>query len=159
MKPLLLTMQAFGPFAGREVVDFTLLPAGALYLISGPTGAGKTSILDGLCFALYGQSSGAERKGPELRSDHAKSGMPTEVALTFGLGTRRFRLARSPQQERPARRGTGTTMEPAKAELFEQTGATETLLATGSDPVSAKVQELMGFDAQQFLATTASQII
>ncbi len=150
MKPLQLKLQAFGPFAGAELLDFTALPAGALYLISGPTGAGKTSILDGICFALYGQSSGAERKGAELRSHHAAPDLPTEVTLAFALGTRHFQVTRSPQQDRPAKRGTGVTSEPNKAELFEWVAGAKQLLATGFDAVTAQIQRLMGFDAQQF---------
>ncbi|MDX9718818.1 MAG: AAA family ATPase, partial [Thauera sp.] len=79
MKPLRLIMQAFGPFAGREEVDFARLPEGALFLISGPTGAGKTSILDGLSYALYGDTSGGERSAREMRSHHADAAVETEV--------------------------------------------------------------------------------
>ncbi len=150
MRPLVLSMQAFGPFAGREVVDFTRLPVGSLYLISGPTGAGKTSILDGICFALYGQSSGFERKASDLRSDHAVGTTLTEFALTFSLGQKHYRVRRSPAQERPVLRGSGFTTESAKAELFVTEDAVERLLVSGSDSVTALVQELMGFDALQF---------
>ena len=86
MKPLKLSLQAFGPFAGRETVDFTLLPPGCLFLIAGPTGAGKTSILDGITYALYGDTSGGERSAREMRSHHADASVQTEVEFEFALG-------------------------------------------------------------------------
>ncbi len=150
MKPLVLTLQAFGPFAGREVIDFTLLPTGSLYLISGPTGAGKTSILDGLCFALYGEASGTERNPANLRSDFAEPNLATEVMLTFAVGARTYRIQRSPQQDRPAKRGGGMTTEPAKAELQELTGGATQLLGTSSKVVDAQIEQMMGFNVQQF---------
>ncbi len=102
MKPRVLTLQAFGPFAGREEIDFTRLPSEALFLIHGPTGAGKSTLLDDICFALYGETSGRERLPREMRSHHAAENVPTEVALEFELGARRFRVKRSPEQERGA---------------------------------------------------------
>ena len=79
MKPRRLALQAFGPFAGREEIDFGTLPPDALFLIHGPTGAGKTSLLDGICYALYGETSGSERSAREMRSHHAPDNVPTEV--------------------------------------------------------------------------------
>ena len=152
MKPLRLIMQAFGPFAGREEVDFARLPEGALFLISGPTGAGKTSILDGLSYALYGDTSGGERSAREMRSHHADAAVETEVEFDFALGARRYRVRRVPEQERAARRGGGLAKVLAKAELsrLEEDGHTWTPLAHKTTEVTALVEELLGFKAEQF---------
>ncbi|KAI5915188.1 AAA family ATPase [Thauera sp. 2A1] len=150
MKPLKLTLQAFGPFAGREEVDFTRLPAGALFLISGPTGAGKTSILDGITYALYGDTSGGERSAREMRSHHADDGLQTEIEFEFALGERRYRVKRVPEQERAALRGSGLVKVLAKAELSRLDGETWTPLAQKTTEVTAQVEELLGFKADQF---------
>lgn len=105
MKPRTLSMQAFGPFANRQTVDFTRLPEDSLFLIHGPTGAGKSTLFDGICFALYGDTSGGERQAREMRSHHAADTVQTEVELEFELGARRFRVKRIPEQERAALRG------------------------------------------------------
>ncbi|HHW65908.1 MAG TPA: SMC family ATPase [Rhodocyclaceae bacterium] len=152
MKPLKLTLQAFGPFAGCEVVDFTLLPPGCLFLIAGPTGAGKTSILDGITYALYGDTSGGERSAREMRSHHADASVQTEVEFEFALGERRYRVRRIPEQERAARRGDGMARVLAKAELYrlEPDGETWTPLAQKTTEVTTLVEELLGFKAEQF---------
>lgn len=152
MKPLKLSLQAFGPFAGREEVDFTLLPPGALFLISGPTGAGKTSILDGITYALYGDTSGGERSAREMRSHHADSAVQTEVEFAFALGERRYRVKRIPEQERAALRGDKLVKVLARAELYrlEADGETWVPLAQKTTEVTALVEELLGFKAEQF---------
>lgn len=158
MKPIKLTMQAFGPFAGREEVDFTRLPAGALFLIAGPTGAGKTSLLDGITFALYGDTSGGERSAREMRSHHADASTQTEVEFEFALGSQRYRVRRVPEQERAALRATkggdGLVKVLAKAELYRwRDGEGD----AGWEPVSQKTVEvtrdvvrLLGCEADQF---------
>ncbi|WP_374605573.1 AAA family ATPase [Niveibacterium sp.] len=157
MKPIRLTLQAFGPFAGREVVDFTRLPSDALFLIHGPTGAGKTSILDGICYALYGDTSGSERSAKEMRSHHASDDTLTEVEFEFELGGKRFRIKRTPEQERTALRGRKDQLvkSPAKAEL--QTAAAGTTAESTWTPVVNKTTEvteritaLLGFEVDQF---------
>lgn len=150
MKPLKLTMQAFGPFAGREQVDFSELPSDALFLIHGPTGAGKTTLLDGICYALYGSTSGGERLPREMRSHHAPDDVPTEVELEFELGGKRFRVKRVPDQERPALRGNRKTKVAAGAELYRHDGGDWVSLASRSGEVTARVESLLGFEAEQF---------
>jgi len=152
MKPLKLVLQAFGPFAGREEIDFTRLPPGALFLISGPTGAGKTSILDGITYALYGDTSGGERSAREMRSHHADAALQTEVEFEFALGERRYRVRRVPEQERAALRGDKLVKVLAKAELFRLDGNAETgsPLAHKTTEVSALIEDLLGFKAEQF---------
>ncbi|WP_297363623.1 SMC family ATPase [Thauera sp.] len=152
MKPLKLSLQAFGPFATREEVDFTLLPSGALFLISGPTGAGKTSILDGITYALYGDTSGGERSAREMRSHHADAALQTEVEFDFALGARCYRVKRVPEQERAALRGDKLVKVLAKAELhrLEADGETWIPLAQKTTEVTALVEELLGFKAEQF---------
>ncbi|WP_341646480.1 SMC family ATPase [Thauera sp. SDU_THAU2] len=152
MKPLKLSLQAFGPFAGRETVDFTRLPPGALFLISGPTGAGKTSILDGITYALYGDTSGGERSAREMRSHHADAALQTEVELEFALGGQRYRVRRVPEQSRAAQRGGGVVNAPAKAELFrfDADGQSWQPLAQRTTEVTQQVEALLGFKAEQF---------
>lgn len=110
-----LTVTAFGPFAGTERVDFDDLASAGLFLLRGATGAGKSSVLDAVCFALYGEVPGA-RKGNPLRSDHAPPAVLTEVELELTLGGQRLRIIRKPEQLRPKLRGTGMT--PMKAETL-----------------------------------------
>ncbi|MBX9770043.1 MAG: AAA family ATPase [Candidatus Obscuribacterales bacterium] len=119
MKPLRLTMKAFGPYAGEESLDFANLKGRNFFLIHGPTGAGKTSILDAICFALFGDSSGEERKSKQMRSDHAEQSLSTEVTFEFMLGQDRFRVTRSPEQERAARRGNATVTTKGQATLWK----------------------------------------
>ena len=118
-----LTITAFGPFAGSEQVDLDALASSGLFLIHGPTGAGKTSILDAICFALYAAVPGA-RAGARasLRSDHAADGVIPEVTLDFTAAGRRLRVCRSPEFTRSKRRGTGETTVPAKVVLEELVG-------------------------------------
>ncbi|MCX9157802.1 SMC family ATPase [Niveibacterium sp. 24ML] len=158
MKPIRLTLQAFGPFANREIVDFTRLPSDALFLIHGPTGAGKTSILDGICFALYGDTSGGERAAKEMRSHHASDDTHTEVEFVFELGGKRYRVRRSPEQERAALRGRKDQLvkSPAKAELHVAEAGTAdsspewTPLVSKTTEVTARIETLLGFEAAQF---------
>ncbi|SDN68961.1 AAA family ATPase [Vreelandella arcis] len=153
MTPLCLTMQAFGPFAGRETVDFTALGKSPLFLINGPTGAGKSSILDALCFALYGQTTGAERDASQMRCDQAPAELLTEVALDFRLRGEAYRIRRVPQQERPKARGEGTTTQNAEAQLWRLTAdgeQGECLVAKSVNDATTQVQGLIGLDASQF---------
>ncbi|MGW2250436.1 AAA family ATPase [Kitasatospora sp. NPDC001660] len=113
-----LTVTAFGPFAGTETVDFDALAAGGLFLLRGATGAGKSSVLDAVCFALYGDVPGT-RRANRLRSDHADPHRLTEVRLELTIGGRRLQITRLPEQRRPKKVGTGTTVERAQTLLRE----------------------------------------
>jgi len=144
-----LQMTAFGPFAGTESVDFDVLNDAGLFLLSGATGAGKTSILDAVCFALYGTVPGV-RGVKTLKSQHAGDQVEPEVVLEFSVRERRFRIRRSPEWTRPKRRGTGTRTENAKASVAELTGDDEHFLSSRASEVGQLVSELVGMRASQF---------
>lgn len=152
MKPLQLTVQAFGPFAGTERIDFTRLGANPLFLINGPTGAGKSAILDAICFALYGQTTGNEREAAQMRCDYADAQTITEVTLTFALGNQRYRVRRIPLQERAKTRGEGTTTQQPEAQLWRiDEGDNEALMVAKSvTDATSMVRELLGLSVEQF---------
>ncbi|OLQ88601.1 DNA repair exonuclease [Vibrio panuliri] len=149
MTPLKLTIQAFGPFAGRQVIDFTELGQSPLFLINGPTGSGKSSILDAICFALYGETTGSERTGEQMRCDHAPLDMPTEVVFEFSLGSKQYRIERSPTQMLPKKRGDGLTKKEHTAVIY-RIDEQEALLANKPSPVAKAISELIGLDVKQF---------
>ena len=107
MRPLKLVLSAFGPYAGRTELDMEKLGNAGLYLISGDTGAGKTTIFDAIAFALYGEASGRTREPGMFRSKYADPAVPTEVEMLFSYGGKRYRIRRNPEYQRPARRGGG----------------------------------------------------
>lgn len=150
MKPLRITMQAFGPFAGVQEVDFESLGERALFLIHGATGAGKTTLLDALCFALYGDTSGGERDARAMRSDHAVADLATSVTLEFALGADRFRVVREPAQRRPKQRGSGDREVPATAQLDRWKVGDWESVATQPGKVTTAIVERLGFDSEQF---------
>ncbi len=151
MKPLHLKLQAFGPFAATETIDFTRLGAQAFFLIHGPTGAGKTTLLDAICFALYGDTSGGERSAQDMRSANAEPALRTEVALEFSLGAMRYRVTRSPTQDRPSQRAAGGLVkETAKAQLDVMLEGTWKSHASQPNRVTDAVRDLLGFDSAQF---------
>lgn len=151
MRPLKLTMQAFGPYAHKEVIDFTVLGNRTMFVISGKTGSGKTTIFDGISYAIYGKASGEDRNGPELRSQFAEDSLLTEVSFEFKLKEKRYLIIRSPQQEKKKERGDGFTTIGAKAELFtfDEDGK-ELLVASSVRDVDEKVKEIMQIDSNQF---------
>ena len=145
-----LTVTAFGPFAGTERVDFDALADGGLFLFTGATGAGKTSILDAVCFALYGQVPGPRAGARALCSDHAADNVAPEVELEVSLRGRRLRLTRSPQWERPKRRGSGTITQQARVLVQEHTGTGWTTLSNRLDETGQLVGGLLGLSLAQF---------
>ena len=154
MKLLRLELSAFGAFAERLDLDFTAIAPDALFLIHGPTGAGKTTILDAICFALYGETSAeGERKPGQLRSDHAAPATDTRASLDFELRGKHYRVERQPEFERAAKRGGGLTRQPAKAALFERQGETSVPLAARTQEVTHRIRELLGVDLRQFRQT------
>ncbi len=151
MRPLKLRMQAFGPYADCEHIDFTELGNRTMFVISGKTGSGKTTIFDGISYAIYGKASGEDRNGPELRSQFAKNDTLTEVSLEFTLRNKTYYISRSPQQEKKKERGDGTTTVSAKAELYvyDENGNKQ-LLASNVRDVDEKIKEIMIIDSNQF---------
>jgi exonuclease SbcC len=150
MKLHSLTITAFGPFADAQHVDFDALSAGGLFLFHGPTGAGKTSILDAVCFALYGQVPGARSGSRSLRSDHASPDVAPEVVLEATLRGRRMRLTRKAAWERPKLRGSGTVLEQSHVLLEERHGDGWTVSSTRLDEAGHLVGRLLGLTMTQF---------
>lgn len=149
MKPIKLTMQAFGPFAQTETIEFDKLGTNPLFLINGPTGSGKTSILDAICFALYGETTGNERQGIQMRCDMAAPTLLTEVTLEFSLHGKSYRVIRSPEQEAPKARGEGMTVRKHTAALYEITDE-EKLITSKTTQVKTEVTNIIGLNETQF---------
>ena len=147
MKPKKLVISAFGPYADRMELDFERLGGGGLYLITGDTGAGKTTIFDAITFALYGEASGEVRKGEMFRSKYAKPEVRTFVELTFTYQGKDYTVKRNPEYLRPKDRGQGMTMEKANAELIFPD---ERQSVTKISEVTKAVTELLGLDQRQF---------
>jgi exonuclease SbcC len=162
VRPLVVSMQAFGPYAGVQTLDFADLRGAGFFLITGPTGAGKTTVLDAMSFALYGDTSGGAeseggRSGAAMRSDHADPGTLTRVVFDFSIGADLYRVERLPEQERPKLRGEGTTTHPQEATMWrlrrDDDGALSidgAPLATGWTKVKAKAEDVLGFRGEQF---------
>ena len=146
MRPLKLTIAGFGPYAGVQELDFETLGTGGLYLITGDTGAGKTTIFDAITFALYGAASGTDRGKDMLRSKYAKITDPTYVELTFSHNGKQYTIRRSPPYERPLLRGTGTKIQDA-AVLFTRPDGTP---LTKESEVKKEVQNVIGLSQEQF---------
>jgi exonuclease SbcC len=143
-------LTAFGPFAGTETVDLDALSSGGLFLLHGPTGAGKTTVLDAVCFALYGRVPGSRGAGARLRSDHADPAVAPEAACEFSVGERRFDVTRSPAWERPKKRGTGTTTEQTRVAVREREADGWRVLTTRADEAGHLLDQLIGLGLDQF---------
>lgn len=144
-----LTAHAFGPFAGTVDLDLEELGDSGLYLIHGPTGSGKTSLLDAICFALYANVPG-DRVSTTLRSHHAPDPEVTRVVLELTLAGRRLRITRSPAYERPKKRGSGTTTEPARVQLDEYVAGAWQSLSSRIDETAQVLDDLLGMGLDQF---------
>lgn len=149
MKPLGLVMEAFGPFQGRQKIDFAALGDRRLFLIEGDTGSGKTTIFDGMCAALYGQTSVGRAPG-HMKCLSAEADAICRLEFAFQVGSRSFRIERTPEQERPSRRGGGKTWQAHTATLYETTDGTDHVLATKLGDVSDRIREILGLSAEQF---------
>ena len=150
MRPLRLTMTAFGPYAGTEVVDFDALAELGLFVVAGKNGSGKTTIFDALHYALYGILPGRRASYIRLKSDHADDSTECQVTLDFAAHNTQWRVERSPKQKRSKRRGTGTTEAPAVATLFRLNNGTPTAVTNRVEEVRAKCVELVGLSGKQF---------
>jgi exonuclease SbcC len=150
VRPHSLRLSAFGAFAETVEVDLDRLSEAGLFLLHGPTGAGKTTLLDGLGFALFGRVPGARQSAKRLRSDHAGDAVRTEVQAEISFGTRRFRITRSPEQQRAKLRGNGTTTEPAKVLLEECEGGEWVTRSTRAGEADLEIADLVGMSAEQF---------
>lgn len=157
MRPLRLHMTAFGPYAKKQSLDFGELQGQNFFLIHGPTGAGKTSVMDAITFALYGDTSGQERQGSQMRSNFAPKDLVTEVTFDFAVGQKRYRVSRRPKQLCPKRRGDGfTTLAPDATlwsldqEATAAEGVNEKVLGAGAGKVTAEIERLLGFRSEQF---------
>ena len=146
MKPLKLTMSAFGCYANKQEIDFTRLGGEGIYLITGDTGAGKTTIFDAITFALYGETSGDNRKSDMLRSKYAEPGAETSVEFTFSYHGKEYCIKRNPTYERAKQRGEGTTTQQSEAAL-DLPDRTITRLAE----VNKKIVEILGLTRDQFV--------
>lgn len=147
-----LDITAFGPFGATQEIDFDALSAAGLFLLHGPTGAGKTSVLDAVCYALYGAVPGARQSpGTSLRSDHAPAGLPTEVRLELTVGGRRLEITRRPAQPRPKKRGGGHTTEKAQSLLRaydpEQGWQAQ---SRSHQEIGEEITQLIGMSREQF---------
>ncbi|MGL5810997.1 MAG: AAA family ATPase [Nocardioides sp.] len=145
-----LSITAFGPFAGTVAVDFDTLNRAGLFLLSGATGSGKSSVLDAICFALYGEVPGDRNLAKRLRCDRAEPGLAPLVQLETTIGGRRLRLTRSPSWERPKRRGSGRTVEQARVTLTERVAGEWVPRSTRLDETGQLIAELLGMNLGQF---------
>ncbi|ANK59331.1 SbcC/MukB-like Walker B domain-containing protein [Loigolactobacillus backii] len=149
MRPLSLLLENFGPYE-HETIDFTRFTETPVFLISGKTGSGKTTIFDAMCYALFNQTSGADRDGAAMRSNFAATDAQTKVTFWFTHGQRRYRICRQPEQTVPKKRGGGFRQQPAKVSLsvFEQDEELAEL--TKAKKVQEYIQDLLQLDANQF---------
>ena len=147
MRPIKLTVSAFGPYAGKTVLNLDELGANGLYLITGDTGAGKTTIFDAITYALYGEASGDTREVSMFRSKYADAETPTEVELVFSYDGKIYTVKRNPEYERPKTRGEGLTKQNAEATLEYPDGR----IVTKERDVTRAIEGIMGINRNQFM--------
>lgn len=151
MKPKRLKIQAFGSFADTQEIDFAQFGDHPMILINGPTGAGKSTILDAICFALYGQTSADDREASQMRAQYADPSMLSEIEFDFSLGASGYRIRRVPQQKRPKKRGEGETDHNAEAQVWKLAGdTTEVVINRGMSQATDYIESLLGLNADQF---------
>ena len=146
MRPLKLTLSAFGPYAGKTVLELDKLGTSGLYLITGDTGAGKTTIFDAITYALYGEASGDNREVSMFRSKYAEAGTPTEVELVFSYAGKEYKVTRNPEYNRPKTRGEGFTTQKADATLEYPDGR----VLTKVKEVNEALEKILGINRSQF---------
>ncbi|HPT94524.1 MAG TPA: AAA family ATPase [Microbacteriaceae bacterium] len=146
-----LEIEGFGPFRGEQTIDFDQFADDGIFLITGKTGAGKSSVLDAICFALYDGVPRYENTGRRLRSDHARDGEPTRVALEFSTGGERYRVERTPEYQRPKKHGAGFTPQKATANLAQWVDGEWAGLAARAKEVGELLSEIVGLTRDQFL--------
>lgn len=151
MKPISLTVEAFGPYRDSVTLDFNELQNHSMFLISGPTGAGKTSILDAMVYALYGEPSGEVRKTDAIRSDFAEPQRMTRVDFSFAIGEAQYRVERLPKQLVAKKRGTGMREQNASATVYEMKDGEWKVIATSAAAIRDTIQRIIGFRKDQFL--------
>lgn len=147
MRPIKLTVSAFGPYAGKTILELDKLGESGLYLITGDTGAGKTTIFDAITYALYGEASGENREPSMFRSKYATPNIPTEVELVFSYAGKPYTVKRNPEYERPKSRGEGFTTQKAEAQLTCPDGR----VITKQRDVDSAIRDIMGINRSQFL--------
>ena len=155
MRARKLTIQAFGPFAKTESINFDDLGEQALFLINGPTGAGKSSILDAICFALYGQTTGKDREASHMRCDFSAADLITEITLTFSIGNTWYKVERQPTQDRPKAKGDGVTTQQTKALIYQLANANseqedQLLESKSATKTTAIIESITGLNVEQF---------
>ncbi|TGJ96050.1 SMC family ATPase, partial [Actinotalea fermentans ATCC 43279 = JCM 9966 = DSM 3133] len=162
-----LTLQAIGPFAGRHVIDFAELATSGIFLLEGPTGAGKSTIIDAVVFALYGKVASEAASEDRLRSAYAAPDVESFVDLVFETGSGVYRVRRTPEFQRAKKRGTGTTTQQAGVKLWRLAGADQAVAAPGADAddvpgellstrldeAGLEIQRAVGLDRRQFVQT------
>ncbi|WP_186577743.1 AAA family ATPase [Aquibacillus kalidii] len=151
MRAITLEMTAFGPYRDKQVINFNELGDESIFLITGPTGAGKTTIFDAICYALYGRASGSDRDQDSLRSHFANIDQTTEISFIFSLKGKIYQVNRYPKQQKRKERGEGYTEDPARAELYEMDGNNGlNLISAKIKDVNESLEEMLGLDYEQF---------
>lgn len=146
MIPVLLEFQAFGPFLKKQTIDFRRFDDSRMFLISGPTGCGKTTIFDAITYCLYGKASGALRTTDTFKSDYADESVLCYASFTFLVHGKQYTVLREPAQIRAKQRGEGFLTKQASAELSDESG----VICTQISQVNSKIESLLGLNFDQF---------